>query len=66
MTIKIKVTKQQNVKVNGVNHVAYTHTEDNRGSCANCVLDGLGYCHKVPCTTHERSDGRSVFFKLAK
>ena len=57
----IKITKKQNVKVDGVKYVAKPFDE-----CAECAFNPgrelADVCTQVPCGQAEREDGRSVIF----
>lgn len=57
----VKVTKKQNVKVDGVKYVP----QEQRGTCLGCAFDRAhmrAACNLAPCTGRE--DSREVIFVL--
>lgn len=54
----IKITKKQNVKVDGVKFKAVPYT-----GCVDCAFDKIGdACEVAPCPAYQREDGLSVIF----
>lgn len=56
----IKVTKKQNVKVDGVKYKAVLG-----GTCTGCAFDDTApheACGRAPCHASSRDDGREVIF----
>lgn len=55
-----KVTKKQNVILNGNKYIAVTKDRD---SCDGCeFLELIGSCRKIPCVPVMRKDGNFVNF----
>lgn len=60
--MKFKLTKKQNVVLDGVKYKAVAHTSTGH-ACRQCALDQeVDACVLTPCQAHHRADGREVIF----
>lgn len=55
----IKITKKQNVVLNGSKYIAAPRESY---KCGDCQLQHLGECHNIPCNEGERKDNKNVRF----
>ena len=63
--MNIKITKKQNVKIDGVKYVAVTARPDCTG-CAFEFTPNMSVCKHIPCCPVIREDGREVIFIRAQ
>lgn len=59
--MEIRITKKQNMVVDGVKYKAYVAQD----SCVGCAFHGgkyTGACREAPCIRDMRGDKRSVIF----
>lgn len=62
--MEIRITKKQNVVVDGVKYKA----KNSYGGCAGCAFrrEVASACDAAPCANHARDDKREVIFVVKK
>lgn len=63
--MKVKITKKENVKVDGVKYLAVPA----HPSCLGCAFEfapNMSVCRHTPCVPEARADGRNVIFIQAQ